>query len=65
MGYLGGGLLLVLNLIFYLQHEAFGVTEGFAVRICLASAGVWWAIFTLIPLARLQPRQPQKQLPVR
>jgi len=63
MGYLGGGLLLVLNLIFYLQHEAFGVSEGLAVRICLASAGVWWAIFTLIPLVRLQPRQPQKQLP--
>lgn len=64
MGYLGGGLLLVLNLIFYLQRESLGVSEGFAVRICLASAGLWWAIFTLIPLARLQPRQPQKQLPV-
>ena len=64
MGYLGGGLLLVLNLIFYLQRESLGVSEGFAVRICLASAGIWWAIFTLIPLARLQPRQPQKQLPV-
>jgi len=64
MGYLGGGLLLVLNLIFYLQRESLGISEGFAVRICLASAGLWWAIFTLIPLARLQPRQPQKQLPV-
>lgn len=28
-----------------------------AVRICLASAGLWWGAFTLIPLRRLRDRR--------
>ncbi|GAA4585107.1 MFS transporter [Planotetraspora phitsanulokensis] len=55
-GYLGGFLLLALNLVLYLGHETFGVTEGMAVRICMMSAGLWWAIFTIIPLLRLRNR---------
>jgi len=55
-GYLGGGLLLALNLIVYLMHDSFGLSEGMSVRISLASAGVWWAGFTLIPLRRLRDR---------
>jgi UMF1 family MFS transporter len=56
VGYLGGGLLLALNLVLYLLHDAFGLSQGMAVRISLASAGVWWAAFTLIPLSRLRDR---------
>jgi UMF1 family MFS transporter len=52
-GYLGGGLLLALNLVLYLGHDTFGLSQGMAVRISLASAGVWWAGFTLVPLRRL------------
>jgi UMF1 family MFS transporter len=63
LGYLGGGILLLLNLILFSNAEAFGLTSGMAVRICLASAGVWWAIFTLIPLARLRTRVPMRRLP--
>ncbi len=62
-GYLGGGLLLVLNLAFFSNAEALGVTEAFAVRISLASAGLWWAGFTLIPLARLRNRGIPQDLP--
>ncbi len=56
IGYLGGGLLLALNLVLYLMHDTFGLSEGMAVRISLASAGLWWAGFTLIPLRRLRDR---------
>jgi UMF1 family MFS transporter len=56
IGYLGGGLLLALNLVLYLLHGRFGLSQGMAVRISLASAGVWWAGFTLIPLRRLRDR---------
>ena len=63
MGYLGGGLLLVLNLAFYLNREALGIENGVAVRICLLSAGVWWAGFTLIPLFALKTRQVARPLP--
>ncbi|GAA4621973.1 MFS transporter [Actinoallomurus vinaceus] len=56
LGYLGGGLLLVLNLVLFLLHDDFGLTKAAAVRISLASAGVWWAAFTLIPLRTLRNR---------
>ena len=59
-GYLGGGLLLALNLGLFLDAESLGLTEGEAVRICFLSVAIWWAGFTLIPLARLRdrPREP-------
>ncbi|MFJ5939244.1 MFS transporter [Streptomyces sp. NPDC093071] len=56
-GYTSGALVLVLNLVLYSGHDSFGLTEGEAVRICLASAGVWWGAFTLVPLRRLRDRR--------
>ncbi|MBX0329351.1 MFS transporter [Oscillochloris sp. ZM17-4] len=63
LGYLGGGLLLVLNLILFNGREALGVPTDVAVRICMASAGLWWAIFTIIPMLTLRVRAPAKALP--
>jgi UMF1 family MFS transporter len=63
IGYLGGGLLLALNLYLFSNAEPLGLTTGQAVRISLASSGAWWAIFTLIPLATLKNRQPAKESP--
>ena len=37
-GYAAGSLVLVVNLVLYLAHDSFGVSESMAVRICLASA---------------------------
>jgi UMF1 family MFS transporter len=62
IGYLGGGLLLALNLLMYVRPSALGLTEGLAVRLSLASAGVWWAAFTTIPLHALRDRGPARQL---
>ncbi|MFD9110524.1 MFS transporter [Streptomyces bottropensis] len=56
-GYAAGSLVLVGNLILFTAHDSFGVSEGMAVRICLASAGLWWGAFTLIPLSRLRDRR--------
>jgi UMF1 family MFS transporter len=56
IGYLGGGLLLALNLLLYMKKETFGISEEMAVRISLCSAGVWWALFTVIPLLTLRNR---------
>ncbi|MGW1782056.1 MFS transporter [Streptomyces sp. NPDC002143] len=55
-GYAAGSLVLVVNLVLYLAHDSFGVSESTAVRICLASAGLWWGGFTLVPLLRLRDR---------
>ncbi|MBP0453144.1 MFS transporter [Kitasatospora sp. RG8] len=55
-GYAGGGLLLVANLALFEGHDALGLSSSTAVRICLASAGLWWALFTIVPMLRLPSR---------
>ncbi len=62
LGYLGGGVLLAMHLLLFSQTGALGLTTSQAVRISLGSAGLWWAIFTLIPLMTLRTRHPPKQL---
>lgn len=57
LGYIGGGLLLALNLVFVMQASSLGISSETAIRICLASAGVWWGIFTLVPLFTLRRRK--------
>ena len=56
IGYLGGGLLLALNLVLYLNAAKLGIDEAMAVRISLGSAGVWWAVFTIPTLLVLRDR---------
>ncbi|MFQ6148567.1 MFS transporter [Streptomyces seoulensis] len=56
-GYAAGSLVLVANLVLFTGHDSFGVSEATAVRICLTSAGLWWGVFTLVPLRRLRDRR--------
>jgi MFS transporter, UMF1 family len=58
LGYLGGGLLLAVNLGMVLGHDLLGVGEGAAVRLSLLSAAVWWAAFTVIPYRGVRGRAP-------
>jgi UMF1 family MFS transporter len=58
-GYLGGGVLLALNLVVYLLHDSFGLSEGMSVRLSMLSAAVWWAGFTVIPFLGIRNRPPQ------
>jgi UMF1 family MFS transporter len=62
-GYLGGGLLLVVNLAIVLGNDAIGLSTGMAVRISLLSAALWWAAFTIIPFLRLKDRPPVNVVP--
>lgn len=62
IGYLGGGLLLALNLVLYMNAAKIGMSEGMAVRISLSSAGVWWAIFTIPTILALHNRGPARAL---
>jgi len=63
MGYLGGGLLLVLNLALYLFSDSIGIPGELAVRINLASAGIWWLGFSFFTWARVKPRHAVHTLP--
>ncbi|MER6526050.1 MFS transporter [Streptomyces sp. NPDC001508] len=56
-GYAAGALVLVVDLVLYSAHDSFGLSETAAVRICLASAGLWWGAFALVPLRRLRDRR--------
>jgi len=63
MGYLGDGLLLIFNLAFFMFSDKLGVPKDLAVRINLASAGIWWLSFSFFTWARLRTRHAVKQLP--
>lgn len=58
LGYLGGGLLLALNLALVTAHSALGLSTEAAVRVSLLSAGLWWGAFTIIPYRGLRDRPP-------
>ncbi len=62
-GYLGGGLLLAINLVMVLGHAALGLDKELAVRLSLLSAALWWAGFTIIPVLRLRNHAPRNVVP--
>jgi MFS transporter, UMF1 family len=62
-GYLGGAILLALNLLLVLRAEQIGISTELAVRLSLLSAGVWWGGFALITFFLLKSRPSKKQLP--
>jgi MFS transporter, UMF1 family len=60
LGYLGGGLLLVVNLLWIMQPGWFGLPDaGLASRLSFLSVAVWWVVFA-IPLFRQVPEPPAR-----
>lgn len=62
-GYLGGGLLLLLNLVLVLGADRLGMSAGMAVRLSFLSAAVWWGGFSMITFVSLRTRPASKKLP--
>ncbi|MPY91106.1 MAG: MFS transporter [Luteitalea sp.] len=61
IGYLGGGLLLAINLTWILMPEVFGLRDAdVAVRLSFVSVAIWWLVFSL-PLLRQVP-EPRRVL---
>jgi UMF1 family MFS transporter len=55
MGFIGGGLLLLINLAWILRPSAFGLPDTTAaIKLSFASVAVWWLVFS-IPLFRRVP----------
>jgi UMF1 family MFS transporter len=55
LGYLGGGLLFLVNVFMYLKPEMFGIPDGAtAIKLSFLSVAIWWAVFT-IPLILFVP----------
>ncbi len=52
MGYLGGGLLFLINVLMTLMPQKFGLPDAAAaVRFSFLSVAVWWGLFTLFTIA--------------
>jgi len=56
LGYLGGGLLLAANLAVVTFAESLGLSTAMAVRLCMLTAALWWAAFTIIPFLGIRNR---------
>ena len=51
LGYVGGGILFLINVVMYLQPDTFGIPDGAtAIRLSFVSVAIWWALFS-IPVA--------------
>jgi UMF1 family MFS transporter len=61
LGYLGGGLLLAVNLLWIQKPQLFGLTDGAAAsRLSFLSVALWWLAFS-IPLFH-RVREPERRL---
>lgn len=48
LGYIGGGILFLVNVIMYKYPEIFGIPDGAtAIRISFVTVAVWWAVFSI------------------
>ena len=48
LGYIGGGLLFLLNVLMYISPSTFGLADGVAaVKVSYLMVGIWWAVFSL------------------
>jgi len=60
VGYIGGGLLFLVNVLMYLYPEWFGIADvSTAIRLSFLTVAVWWAIFT-IPILLFVPEPKNK-----
>jgi len=63
LGYVGGGLLLALNVLWLVRPAAFGLADsGAAVKASFVSVALWWGAFSW-PLLRRVPEPPGAGLP--
>jgi len=65
VGYLGGGIVLAANAYLFSQYQDFNISASHAVRISISSTGLWWALFTVVPMLTLKVRRPIINLPKR
>ncbi|MEI5103007.1 MFS transporter [Streptomyces sp. PmtG] len=47
-GFLSSGVLLLIALVLYANHEALGIAESHAIRLILLVTGLWWLLFGMV-----------------
>ncbi|MBT3518236.1 MAG: MFS transporter [Candidatus Marinimicrobia bacterium] len=60
LGYIGGGILFLINVLMYLHPDWFGIANSStAIKLSFLSVAVWWAVFT-IPILFFVPEPKNK-----
>jgi MFS transporter, UMF1 family len=63
LGYLGGGLLFLVNVLMVTKPALFGIADaGEGVRLSFITVGVWWVVFT-VPVLFLKEHRASAPLP--
>jgi len=62
-GYVGGIIMLILNLLLLNNAQKLGMTQGYAVRISMLLASLWWGVFAVITFYLVRSREPEKTVP--
>jgi len=66
LGYLGGGLLFLVNVLMYLHPDWFGISDAStAIRLSFVSVAIWWGIFTLPIMLFLPEPESENSVPLR
>ncbi|MCF7934102.1 MAG: MFS transporter [Spirochaetia bacterium] len=66
LGYIGGGLLFLVNVVMYLKPELFGIPDGaVAIRIAFISVAIWWALFSIPIMLFVEEPELQETVPLR
>ena len=66
LGYLGGGLLFMVNVLMYLYPQSFGIPDAtVAIRLSFVSVAIWWSIFSLPILLFLPEPSKHNDLPIK
>ena len=66
LGYIGGGLLFLANVIMYLYPATFGIPDQpTAIRIAFITVATWWAVFSLPLLLFVPEPRPAARLPLK
>lgn len=65
LGYIGGGLLFVVNVLMYLKPEIFGIPDGATgIRLSFVSVAVWWAVFSLPIMIFVKEPKSEDSMPI-
>ncbi|MBX7170123.1 MAG: MFS transporter [Pyrinomonadaceae bacterium] len=63
LGYIGGVVMLIINILTIQNADSLGISTGLAARISFLAASLWWGIFGAISFYLLKTRQAEKDVP--
>ena len=66
LGYIGGGLLFLFNVLMFLSPESFGFAdEAAAIKASFVTVGIWWIVFTIPLMLFVKEDESKNPLPLR